>query len=120
MNVIIINDIVIIAISEDNYVNATQMCSAGNKRRMELIKELEMSETGNSEKSKMGNADARICASANIKNNNRDNQIYQSIDMEVNDNINYDTQFCASQNPKKAETGIPVSVNLKNPKIYRY
>ena len=59
---LILNDIVIIARKEDNYVNATQLCLAGNKqfndwyrldKTKELIKELKISEE-NSIKAKTG------------------------------------------------------------------
>jgi len=116
---LVLNDIVIIARSEDNFINATQLCKAGNTKfslwyrldtTKELIKELENSYLINSK-----NADVQICASGNFQNS----------DMEINDNIinsnnldnintkNCDVQICASQKSKNSKTGIPVLAFVK-------
>ena len=67
---LILNDIVIIARKEDSFINATQLCKAGNKlfnawyrldTTKELIKELENSY-------KVKNPDAGIHASGNSEN----------------------------------------------------
>ena len=110
---LVLNDIVIIARKEDNFVNATQLCLAGNKlfadwyrlnSTKELIKELENCEI---KKADMGNPDMGIPISANLQVSDVNNQIYNNLDIEYNDNIiNYNN--ISSQ---KAETRICVSAN---------
>jgi hypothetical protein len=89
---LVLNDIVIIARPEDNFVNATELCRAGNKKfndwyrldiTKELIKELERYEINN----------------INLKN----------IDTETNINIINSNSI----NVQKSDAGIPVSLNFK-------
>jgi hypothetical protein len=133
---LVLNDIVIIARKEDNFINATQLCLAGNKlfadwyrlnSTKELIKELEMSETGipvslkaetrirvlgNSKKAKTGipileNPDMGIHASGNFQDSDTNNQISENFNIETNDNtINYN-----NINNKKSDMGIHISQN---------
>jgi len=134
---LILNDIVIIARKEDNFINATQLCKAGNKLfadwyRMdstkELIKELENCETQIrvsqkaetripiSQKAKTGiltnskNCDMGIPISQNPK---MGITILKKSDIENdeprNDNILISTK--SSQNP---DMGIPISVNSQD------
>jgi hypothetical protein len=104
---LILNDIVIIARKEDNFVNATQLCLAGNKqfndwyrldKTKELIKELEMSETGIPVLEK---PDTGIHISAN----------HQDCDIE-NDNSEKNI-LIPSTNNKKSDMGIHISQNSK-------
>jgi hypothetical protein len=90
---LILNDIIIIARKEDNFVNATHLCQAGNKKfnnwyRMdstkELIKELENCETRIRVSQK---AETQICVSAKSHFSDLGNQIFENSDIESNDNI---------------------------------
>ena len=97
---LVLNDIVIIARPEDNFVNATELCRAGNKqfndwyrldKTKELIKELE----------KYENAETGIPVSANY---NLNDETLENIDTETNVNIIYSNSI----NNQKSKTGIPV------------
>jgi hypothetical protein len=110
---IVLNDIVIIARSEDNFINATQLCKAGNKKfndwyRLDITKEL-IKELENSYKVK--NPDAGIHASGNSENYESEINYNIENDEPQNDNILISTK--TNQKPK---TGIPVLAFIKGNK----
>jgi hypothetical protein len=137
---LILNDIVIIAREEDNYVNATQLCLAGNKKfnnwyRMdstkELIKELEISEEENSKKAKtrirvlenskkaetgisvLENCETRIRVSQNPDQISDISKNLHNFNIE-NDDLHNNEILIPIVNSKNPDMGIPISQNSQN------
>ena len=105
---LVLNDIVIIARPEDNFVNATELCRAGNKlfndwyrldKTKELIKELE----------KYENPETGNPVSANSQNYDLNNENIENIDTETNINT-INSNRINNQNP---ETRIHTSAFVK-------
>ena len=108
---LVLNDIVIIARPEDNFVNATELCRAGNKqfndwyrldKTKELIKELERYEI----------PETRIRVSANYENYDLNDINLENIDTETNINIINSNSI----NVQKSDAGIPVLENSQKSK----
>ena len=121
---LVLNDIVIIARPEDNFVNATELCRAGNKqfndwyrldKTKELIKELE----------KYENPKTGFPVSANYESYDLNNINIENIDTETNINIinsnsinvqKSDARIPVLENSQKSKTGIPVLENSQKSK----
>jgi hypothetical protein len=113
---LILNDVVIIARCEDSFINATQLCKAGNKlfadwyrldTTNELIKELEKSYITNSK-----NCDMGIPISQNPK---MGISILENSNIE-NDNPQNDNKLISRKTSQNPDMGIPISANLIKPK----
>lgn len=132
---LVLNNIVIISRSEDNFINATQLCKAGNKKfndwyrldtTKELIKELEINEERiiSSQKAKTG-----IPVLENSKNCETGIPVSQNPDMGIpisGNPINYnieidelqnDNILISTSNDKNSDMGIHILQNSKFVKI---